>query len=69
MLPHCGKVKDHAAPRQEGKIRCVGWLDWLKGPSASEEGATSASGAVRRIAAELAAMPENQARYLAAVAR
>jgi uncharacterized tellurite resistance protein B-like protein len=44
----------------------MGWLDWLKGRPGEEPG--SASAAVRRIAAELAAMPETQARYLAAVA-
>jgi uncharacterized tellurite resistance protein B-like protein len=46
----------------------MGWLDWLKGGGTGQEGAASGSGAVRRIAAELAAMPETQARYLAAVA-
>ena len=45
----------------------MGWKDWLKGGTSQDEGG-SASGAVRRIAAELAAMPEEQARYLAAVA-
>jgi uncharacterized tellurite resistance protein B-like protein len=44
----------------------MGWLDWMKGAPAEDAG--GGSGAVRRIAAELAAMPETQARYLAAVA-
>src|SRR5688500_20127303 len=44
----------------------MGWRDWMKGSPAEDAG--TGSGAVRRIAAELAAMPESQARYLAAVA-
>jgi uncharacterized tellurite resistance protein B-like protein len=44
----------------------VSILDWLKGGRGEEP--ASGSGAVRRIAAELAALPVEQARYLAAFA-
>jgi uncharacterized tellurite resistance protein B-like protein len=66
-----------AATRQEGvarlpfpaggrRIGSMGWREWLQGARVETEAA--GSGAVRRIAAELAALPADQARYLAAFA-
>jgi uncharacterized tellurite resistance protein B-like protein len=48
------------------RIAAMSWRDWLRGDAVREEGL--GSGAVRRIAAELAALPPEQARYLAAFA-
>jgi uncharacterized tellurite resistance protein B-like protein len=45
----------------------MSWRDWLQGGRAAET-AGGGSGAVRRIATELAALPPAQARYLAAFA-
>jgi uncharacterized tellurite resistance protein B-like protein len=81
MTPHCGKVKGFcrdAAVEARGpfvapaerpawvQCRSMGWRDWVRG--GSPEPTEAGSGAVRRIAAELDALPPDQARYLAAFA-